>query len=1168
MTLKISYVEHLEDILAPVREFLSRDGDLFSRPRIVVPNAGTKAWLWNGLAKTLGASTGGEGSGRQPVDGIVANVEISYPGTILALLQPPRAIEPDPWSFDRLTFTVLDVITGPGAPALGIPFDVGREPLLTARRVAGFFDNYHVRRPGMIRAWERDEENPVLEPTANDEQRNGLAVPKGLREEDRWQFRLWREVRRRIGRPSPPSRMSVVHDTSREPLLVAGLQSLTLSQLTCLEALAEECHVEATLVHPSSGLRKLWADDGQTPLPGALRDMPLEKHRDPVFPVGVDPLLPVWLSGARELQELLAARGFVVTEIPPGKRAPDDRGLTLLERMQQTIARGGITASNGSEPGSDRSLTIHRCHSLSRQAEVLHDVLLQAFSEMPDLEPHDVAIVSPCLEKAAPHLQAVFQRAVVGRHPQSNASPQHEHRITLPLVVADRGLRETSEAADLLMALLTIPGSRAAVSEVFAVAGHPLVRKHFGLDDDTLTTWADLVGRTAVRWGLDSGHRSRAGLELDQNPEIHTWKLGLERMLLGATLPDAPACPELGGVVPLDELETTDLARVAKLVHILGILRDSEAGAAEPRPVAAWCDAIEQALVDLCGEECPQLAEPLGHLRRLRQAAAGGTGGNVPVPFADVRGLLSTWLDETTGRQPLRTGAITATSMVPLRSVPFKVICVIGYDDGAVGASEADGDDLVGRQDLVGDVDPRVDMRRSLLDCVVAAGRRLVITCNGRNSKSNKRVPLVTPLAELVDFAVRHGVTRPALDALSGIEIDHPRHHLSRRNFEDQGVEATGFWSHDGIARDVLDTIEKTRRLRKAEPQPHGGKAATSTPTAAAPAGSTPDLIDLALLERLVRDPLRLYLAETLGIDTWRDEDEPIPATLPLTLPTKRARGLTTELLAAIFGKNDRATEAITQTWVEAKRTSGILPLGRHVQRQVDEIVALARGLATGLSKKCIDLHGLESRNLADINQSGRYRLVGLLPGIAADGERLVVETPKKVGNDEYDRPLHRAALHLIIARGLGLPAESVTIISRHGDWKLGKLKPIGVRNPEPRPADAWQSRVVTLAPELMPRAAAARRLDELVALMQEAVREPRPAFNKVLTTTASGREAEFENAVKNEYYWRSSECALFGVGPSFADVFTAHPERIKFLDEFQRLITPEHTNGGNYKVT
>jgi hypothetical protein len=139
----------------------------------------------------------------------------------------------------------------------------------------------------------------------------------------------------------------------------------------------------------------------------------------------------------------------------------------------------------------------------------------------------------------------------------------------------------------------------------------------------------------------------------------------------------------------------------------------------------------------------------------------------------------------------------------------------------------------------------------------------------------------------------------------------------------------------------------------------------------------------------------------------------------------------------------------------------------------------------------------------------------------------------------------------------VGIEAECVTIISRHDEWQVGKLKKPGVRNPGPRPADSWQRRIVTLHPTLMPQVAAARRLDGIVDLAHEAIADPRPAFGKVLTTKAAGREKEFESAIGAEFYWRSSECALFGVSPSFTEVFTQHPERTAFVDAFQHLLTP-----------
>jgi exodeoxyribonuclease V gamma subunit len=1164
MPLAIHFVRSLAEVVQPAADFLSRPADdLFARHRIVVPHAGAKAWLAAELAKELGAR---RRNGQSLGDGIVANVEISFPGTIMSLLQPRQdPAKPDPWAFDRLTFAVLDVITADEATGLRIPFNVSEEPLLAARRIAGLLDEYHVRRPGMICEWGMG--NAVLAPTANDEQKDDVAMALSLRESDKWQFRVWRAVRDRLGKdqPPPPLRQSVGHQPNHERLLVAGLEALSLPQLMSLERLGDACDVEAFVIHPSPGLRSVWQKNGQQPLPDKLRDRPLQKRREPEFHDGVDPLLPAWLAGARELQELLAARGATVTAIdPPADQSGHD---SLIRRMQRTILAGGDAERLNHDPKTDRSVLIHRCHSLSRQAEVLHESLLQAFEECDGLEPHEVAVVSPCIDKAAPHLEAVFQRTVLGRDTSGT-----KRKIKLPLVVADRGIRETSEAADLMMSLLALPGSRGSIDDVLAVASHPLVRAAFGISDDTVATWTDLIERTAIRWGFDADHRARRGLVLEHNADVHTWKLGLERMLLGAMLPDAEPQPEVGGVVPLDDVDLVDLAAISKLARILDVIHALEVASVERCPAGDWCDAIEQALVGLCGAESPQLAEPLALLRRLRNAAAGTVAEKHAVPFHDVHQLLIAWLDEKAGRQPLRTGAITASSMVPLRGVPFKVVCVIGYDDGAVGAGEADGDDLVSRQQLVGDGDPRTDERRALLDCLLAAQDRLIITCNGRNVKSNKQVPLVTPLAEFVDFAVRHGVAREKYDEASRIEIHHPRHHLSRRNFEEAGVEPTGIWSHDAIASEVLKQVEE-QGLHAAEGnqaegcgqgnESAGASVAVHGVVASDPA--IPILTELSLLERMVKDPLSLYLKETLGIDTWREDDEPTPATVPLSLEKKQSRLLTLELHEKLV-----LDPSIAEAWIAAKQRSGILPVGPHAQRHIAEIRTLAEGLKQGAEGQAINLSALINKDLDGL-LLGRHRLVGSLKGIHEGVPRqLVYVMPGEIGLTSYGRPLHVAGLHLLAACAAGIELTLATIISRRDGWRLGKMKKTAARQPQPRPEDAWQTRVVKLAPHLMEQAAAAKRLDAIAALAHEARQFARPAFGKVLTTDADKREQEFENTLATDFYARTGESALFGVSPTFTDVFADHPERVAFLDAWNRGLSLNHvkTGGGHYLLT
>jgi len=1103
MALAISYIRSLEEILDPVVEFLSRPVDLFTRQRIVVPSVGAKAWLVSQLAKRLGA----DGAG----DGIVANVDISFPKAIANLLQPDRAGETDPWGLDRLTFAVLDILSS--TTDLGLPFDHSMEPLLAARRIATRFDNYHVRRPAMILEWERDKPSPVLSPTASDEVINGKLVPNKLHQNDHWQFNLWRAVREHIGTPSPPSRDNLA-EGALEPLLVAGLQSLSLHQLRCLQQLGERTDVRVLLVHPSAALADLWAATATPFKPG------LARRREEIEPDDdSDPLVANWLQGARETQTLLVSQGvsadFVSTAFPspPGK--------TLLQQLQQTVATGTSQQRQhpAHDPAQDASVTIHRCHSLSRQAEVLHDAILHAFHELKDLQPHEIVICSPHIAAASPHLKAAFSRTVTGS--TIGSSSQRDATIRLPLVVADRGIREVSDGVELLAKLLSLVGSRCSVDDVLEVAANVLVRSHFGVSDDMIDMWAHFVERTNIRWGLDAGHRGRRGLD-PVIGDVHSWKLGLERMLLGATLPDGPSRPELGGVVPLDDVDVSDLESIATLVRIVDLIRSLETATATLRPVGTWCDAIETTLIGLCGEDCPHLIEPHAQIRRLRDAAADST---TAVPFRDVQVVLQEQLEDLAGRQPLRTGAITATSMVSLRGVPFRVVCVIGYDDGVVKVPEPRGDDLVTRQQLVGDGDSRVDLRRSLLDCMLAASERLVITCNGMRIKNNERLPLVTPLAEFIEFAVRHGVEQDEESKPSGIEITHPRHAISPRNFHVDEVQKGRVWSHSANA------IAAARVL--------------GTPQQRAPFEShaAPDLpvIELSMIERMVKDPLKLYLEETLGIETWQEDEEPTPATFPLEFERRDGRKLTWELLGLLL--KDPTAEA---DWVESLRQSGRLPFGTYGERQLAEICELTHGIIAEATVKKISLTGHATKDLLIATKTAK--VIGHLEGVSVSSEasELVFVTPGKAGREAYGRPLLVAAVRLLAARAAGLEVSRIAIVSRHDKWKPGN---------DTHPA---QVRTVVLAESVNPL----QRLEDLCGLVRDTIARPCGVFGETAFAEKEKRPDVFQKFVdfkdfdtQTAFYPGKSEALVYGLQPTFAKVFGDGSRELAFLNKFGELL-------------
>jgi exodeoxyribonuclease V gamma subunit len=1122
MALTIRYVTALREIVAPVREFLTRERDLFATPRIVVPTAGAKAWLWSELARTLGASGAGpDGAGSGNGDGIVANVAISYPGTILGLLQPPRGREPDPWSFDPLMFTVLDVITGADAADLELPFDVTREPLLAARRIAGLFDTYHVRRPAMIARWEAGL--PHLSPVATEKRSiDSEWAADPLAASDAWQFRTWQAVRHTIGTPSPPARTRLHDDASREPLLVAGLQTLSLQQIAALRTLAADCEVSVLVVHPSPALRARWA---ATAPPLSIDVPPPRTTAD--LPADLDPLVATWLHGARDTQMLLASQGFAPEHLAaPGATVPEPT--RLLSRIQDSITTAAAPVPHPHDVATDASVTIHRCHTLSRQAEVLHDALLHAFHDLPGLQPHDVVIVSPCLEQLAPHLEAVFDREITG---------SDGRRVKLPLVVADRGLHEVGDAARLLIDVMRLVGSRCSIEEFRAVATHPLVRQNFGIDDDMIRGWDRLVARTKIHWGFDAAHRAREHFPAAATAP-HTWRAGLERMLLGAVLPITGApMPPPGVTIPLDDVPLGALPAIETLARIFEVVRDLDDachGTPAARSTSDWCDALEDALVGLCGPEAADLADPLQALRRLRAGASA-----TPVPFHDVRAVLEETLTSVVGRQPLRTGAITATSLVPLRDVPFRVVCVAGYDDRAVAAAESSGDDLVARQPLAGDGDPRVEARRALLDCVLAARDRVLITCTGMDIRNNKPLPLVTPLAELVDFAVRHGVRPAAGEHPSGIEIRHPRHAVGRRNFEPGAVQPGRTWSHDAAACRASQAL--------------GGEA----PPRVTLVGDPPELpvVELSLLEDMVRDPLRLYLRKTLGIDLWRDEEEFPAATFPLALTSRESRELTEDLL------RHRLADGDTDAWVQAVQAAGRIPFGRFGAEALREVRALVDGIVALAAdpKKPVPLTGFTAKPVR-VGLPGRL-LSGTLTQYAAhpgrpDADVLVDIRVSRGERDAWGLPLHIAALRLLVAWAAGLTPDRAIVVARHKDWKAPTFD-----------GPAAIARSVQLADALRGQAAAAERLARICDLLPRALAAPCGRFGGVVASVAeklaagdhAGARQKFANHVSHAHEGTAEEM-VYGPAPRFDDIFGPDSPEVAFHTDFERLFTLSRT--------
>ena len=1106
--LKISFVESLADIVSPVVQYLNTsdsERDLFDVDHIVVPNAGVRAWLLQQIASQVGTSSLGN-------DGIAANVYIKYLGELDALIGR-RSMGADPWAVGPLSMTVLSVINRHTGSFTSHIERLGGG-LKAARLMSDRFDKYHARRPSMIVEW--DAGRPNLAPVVGEVVGNGEHTIEAspLDASDVWQYDLWRLVRKEVdAQPWPVmveemlANPSLLNDADLPPrILVVGLQSLSVRHVRALQLLSQHMTVEVVLVHPSPTLASQWATDAsRVPVSVGVAPLPIRVNS---FEDNVDAMVSMWLRGAHDAQMVLASQGVspAVQSLAEITAAED-----LLHSLQNAV-RQGVATNSMFQPG-DRSFQVHRLHNLGRQVEIARDAILHAFRDIKGLEPHEVVVICADVEAASPLLEAAFSREVGGR--------------PLPFIVADRGLRQVDDGASLLNNLLTVVTGRFSITDIMTVATSPLVMQKFGASADDVASWYRLIDRTRIRWGASVEHRNRLGV--DSVVSAHTWVAGLQRALVGALLPDAEPDIDFGGAVPLPDLDAADLESVGRLSAIVSAMSSLEvlANTTAELPVIEWADAVQDTLMALAVSNKGELDDALEAINTLRGYVTDARGSDLAaltVTFEHFVEQLAEQISSAPGRQPLRTGAITATSSVPLRGVPFKVVCLLGFDEGTMHAGETEGDDLVSRQVFMGDIDPRIDQRRSILDAICAASHRVVVTCNGRSIKNNAEVPLITPLAELLDLCGRCGV--PEFENNKGflqVEYQHPRHFSSPRNFIEGEIVPGMVWSHDEVAlRSITETHAKTQAAIEAE--------AAAARMAESGEDESYRVITPRELDSFLKDPLSAFVRSGLGISTWNDAEDDEPATIPLELTQKEIGFLRGNLASAVH------SGFASQHWITVNTEVGNIPLGAYGSNLSEELTGRVDELSQVASDWGINLDEMIPYEIR-LPYAGGEVAGNLMAYPASENHIALVDLGKKSKTSEV-KLRDRLGLWLLLLRAAGYRIEGAIAVVVSEE----------TRNKVVYPTTIWH--YVQLGPNIN-QEMARDKVQQLAGLFDEAVRTPFPKFSGTIDQVLKGDMKKAEDAFDSylsmanksndgdEFkYLETMECLVYGTTPKFDDIF------------------------------
>lgn len=787
---------------------------------LLVPSKGMQRWLGFALAQE---------------QGIAANLDFRLPAAFVWQLITrvfPEVPARSPFDREALVWRVL-----PELPSVLAHENVamatnwkaadtrGRYEL--AWRVTDVFDQYLIYRPDWIRAWEAGRR-------------------LGLGDDEHWQAALWQ----RLAKKEAPHRARLLAKLEAalragavpglpSRLAVFGVSSLPPLYWRLLEALGERVEVNLFLLNPSQDywgqLKRGDTGEGAHPLLASLGQQ------------GRDFINAVAASG---INEPVAGHAFVAPQTGSVLAALQSDLLTQTVRTPAEKIRVAV---------SDNSVQLHVCHSPLREIEVLHDQLLMLFQKSPQLMPDDVLVMCSDIQRYAPLVDAVF-----GTRTQPSA---------IPYTIADRRLELDVPLLRRFSELLALPGSRFEVERVLALLEEPALLARFELtegDVPVIRRWCEALH---LRWGRDAQDRRRHGLP-DDVPL--TWRDALSRLLLGFALP-VELAPEndqrFAGTVPAALVFSVSQAQVmARLNTLIERLLYWEGQLALPRSLLAWADTLEH-LIAAFFAETKDSAEALLHLHEvtaeLREQARLSESSESQ-PFTVLQSWLKRQLQGLESRRGFLHGAVTVCAMVPMRSLPFKVVAVLGLDDGLFPRQQKPwAFDLMAAHAQAGDRSRRQDDRYLFLETLMAARDVLYLSHVGvSDTDGSLRAPSPV-LAELMD-QIRNTVVAENENAFQQRFVT--RHFLQPFSPEYFGGRAPYFSFSPAFA-------EASRVVGLSAGAAHAAFSAGLPPPEAGLLSVT-----LPRFERFFAHPVRFFLRERLGVqlaytDALLTDEEPVQLT-------------------------------------------------------------------------------------------------------------------------------------------------------------------------------------------------------------------------------------------------------------------------------------------------
>ena len=801
---------------------------------IVIQSSGMARWISLELARH---------------NGICANIQFPFPNTFLEEISKkvlPGFQEPVSFDPDRMIFKIMKVIPEcihlPGFEGLKAYLaedDTHLKRLQLSSKLADIYDQYQVFRPEMILEWEQGTEE---------------AYP-----EDNWQAQLWRKLiqgdenrhRARLQRDliTELNTESAQFKNLPERVFIFGISYLPLFHLEVFFALSQHSEVNLFLLNPC---REYWGDIVSEKQMQHIKrkyaraaDIATELHLEEG-----NRLLASLGTHGKDFFTVISGFDFEIHEIYQDTECTDLLSCIQSDILNLRERKGKKESAEGQHisptppaaimrvDASDTSIQINNCHSPMREIQVLHDNLLAMFEEDPQLRPKDIVVMAPDIEAYAPYIHAVF-------------ATQPAERSRIPYSIADQSARVQGRLIDGFFSFLDLKGSRFSATRVMRLLESPGVKEKFGLSPTDIENIERWIRDTRIRWGIDGAYRQKIGLPAVSE---NTWSAGIQRLLLGYAMPGDNRLM-FNGILPYDEVEGGEIHSFGRFLDFMDAVFRYAGELNLPKQLRQWSVLLRRLLDDLFlpDEETETEIRYLRNFFDDLENRQTESDLNEKFEFELIRFYLTQRLDKLSFGSGFMTGGVTFCAMLPMRSIPFKVICLLGMNSN-VFPREAQPltFDLVAKHPRTGDRSRRDDDKYLFLESIISARNKLYLSYVGQSIEDNSRIPPSVLVSELLD-TIEKGFELPGKNILEHVVNVHRLQAFSPQYFK----KDSGLFSYSEENRNAAVFMHKNE-----------AKVPLITRILPLSPAEKEELhsLDIDSLVRFFSNPIRFLLQQRLGI--------------------------------------------------------------------------------------------------------------------------------------------------------------------------------------------------------------------------------------------------------------------------------------------------------------